>query len=258
VTTIVVLIGIALQRFFHWHSFAYREKAIRIYYRWIESKMAPHLQGQGWIALAILIVPVLLVVSLLLAFIYHLTGFAGYFVVNAVLFWFCVDAPDLRKYPLSNKDFSDWFAITYRGLFGPLFWYVLLGPVFFVFYVIVGGICRYLENSESAERSTPDLLAYALRVRAILDWIPVRVLGITYALVGNFRVVFGLIKHNLFVNPFVEMNQAQQLARWAMAALQFESTETSSFSEEVISLIDRALLIWIVVLALLTISFWLG
>lgn len=253
-TVIAVLVSVLLQKFFQFHGASYRHEWIRIYYKQLESKVTYIAKGHRLFELAILVIPLLFGTSLLLALIYHLFGALGYFIVNLALFWLCTDIRDLRKYPLESSDYFSWFAVTYRDFFAPLFWFVFLGPVIMVLYVVLGDIYRYLESERNSKDD--ELMKYALKTQAVLDWIPARLLGMTYALVGHFKSVLSLLKQQFFMSPF-KIDQAEQLALWARAALQ-PQPENELLKEEVISLIERALLIWIIVLIILTISFWLG
>lgn len=64
-----------------------------------------------------------------------------------------------------------------------LFWFVVLGPVGAVLYRAVSqlkGLARPEYNAHE------DLIEAIMRFKAILDWLPVRITALCYAIIGNF------------------------------------------------------------------------
>ncbi|SFH95406.1 AmpE protein [Pseudomonas guineae] len=78
---------------------------------------------------------------------------------------------------------------AYQSFFAVIFWYALLGPVAALAYRLV---------ALSSEQATlPALCEAAAQVRHGLDWLPVRVLAASFALVGNFAGVSRALLHEL-------------------------------------------------------------
>ncbi|MDR0209068.1 MAG: regulatory signaling modulator protein AmpE [Pseudomonas putida] len=78
---------------------------------------------------------------------------------------------------------------AYQSFFAVIFWYFLLGP---------GAALAYRLLALSAENSRqPALKERAEQLRHALDWLPVRVLALSFALVGNFVAVVRLMLHEL-------------------------------------------------------------
>ncbi|MBU0808679.1 regulatory signaling modulator protein AmpE [Pseudomonas sp. MIL19] len=78
---------------------------------------------------------------------------------------------------------------AYQSFFAVIFWYALLGPVAALAYRLV---------ALSSEHATlPALREAAVQVRHGLDWLPVRVLAASFALVGNFAGVSRALLHEL-------------------------------------------------------------
>jgi len=76
---------------------------------------------------------------------------------------------------------------TLRGYCVPAFWYVLLGPV---------AALGYRLTWEVAARRRPGSGAAAEAVQA-LDWLPLRLLGISLAMVGRYRQTNGALRRRL-------------------------------------------------------------
>ncbi|ANY89322.1 MULTISPECIES: regulatory signaling modulator protein AmpE [Pseudomonas] len=78
---------------------------------------------------------------------------------------------------------------AYQSFFAVIFWYFLLGP---------GAALAYRLLALSAENSRqPALKERAEQLRHALDWLPVRVLALSFALVGNFVAVMRVMLHEL-------------------------------------------------------------
>jgi len=78
---------------------------------------------------------------------------------------------------------------AYQSFFAVIFWYFLLGPAAALAY-------RLLALTAGHAR-TPTLRDHALQLRHAFDWAPVRVLGVSFALVGNFVAVSRVMLHEL-------------------------------------------------------------
>ncbi|MBD8119942.1 regulatory signaling modulator protein AmpE [Pseudomonas lutea] len=70
---------------------------------------------------------------------------------------------------------------VYQGFFAVIFWYFVLGPVAALAY-------RLLALASEHGR-TPALVERATQARHAFDWVPVRLLAASFALVGNFVAV---------------------------------------------------------------------
>lgn len=77
----------------------------------------------------------------------------------------------------------------YQGFFAVIFWYFLLGPVAALSYRLLA--------LASEHGKTPALVERASQLRHAFDWIPVRLLAASFALVGNFVAVSRVMLHEL-------------------------------------------------------------
>ena len=71
------------------------------------------------------------------------------------------------------------FLKSYQKIFAPLAWYFIAGPIGLTLYVVVETLRAQLSTQK-----------YFILVAGILDWVPVRLAGLTFALAGNFGAVF--------------------------------------------------------------------
>ncbi|MES2917578.1 MAG: hypothetical protein V4729_03055 [Pseudomonadota bacterium] len=136
-----------------------------------------------------------------------------------------------------------------RQLFAPLFWFLLLGPVAALFYYLLR-LC-----AEGRVSATP---ALAARLLHFADWPVARVLGLSFALAGDFVATWQhwrerVLEADADATEFVdESAQAAQPVAVRMNAGELPGSQLIAGLAAVAALAQRALVIWIVLLALHT------
>ncbi|MBX8517810.1 regulatory signaling modulator protein AmpE [Pseudomonas cichorii] len=78
---------------------------------------------------------------------------------------------------------------AYQSFFVVIFWYFLLGPVAALAYRLLALAAEH--------GKTPALVERAAQLRHAFDWVPVRLLAASFALVGNFVAVSRVMLHEL-------------------------------------------------------------
>ncbi|WKV97202.1 regulatory signaling modulator protein AmpE [Pseudomonas sp. B21128] len=78
---------------------------------------------------------------------------------------------------------------AYQSFFAVIFWYFLLGPVAALAYRLLALAQEHGQN--------PALVERAAQLRHAFDWVPVRLLAASFALVGNFVAVSRVMLHEL-------------------------------------------------------------
>ncbi|VVQ37565.1 hypothetical protein PS943_05352 [Pseudomonas fluorescens] len=78
---------------------------------------------------------------------------------------------------------------AYQSFFAVIFWYFLLGPVAALSYRLLALAEEHSQNPSVVER--------AAKLRHAFDWLPVRLLAASFALVGNFVAVSRVMLHEL-------------------------------------------------------------
>jgi adenosylcobinamide-phosphate synthase len=75
---------------------------------------------------------------------------------------------------------------AHRDVFAPLFWFAVLGPAGALLY----RLARHFSYAWSVERNqgeTKEFGEFSRRAFAALDWLPVRLTAVSFAVVGNFE-----------------------------------------------------------------------
>lgn len=255
---IVVLVCLGLQRYLHLNSFSHQVNWLTPYYQKLRESVPLVHQGHGMLGLAIIVVPVLVVVSLFFTLMFHLTTIVGYYLCSIALLWYCIDGRDYSKEPLKPNTADNLLQSSYKNLFAILFWFFLLGPVGLALYVTVKELNKVL--AEHPEESAMNLAKWSATTLSALDWVPVRLLGLSFALVGSFGAVF-----KLWVKQLVTGLQdgVRHVVEWGQAAIAPASEHVGGEASkttvnDAVALVDRGLLVWLVVMALITVGVIFG
>ena len=240
---LIILVAIVIQRFLGFNSYSRQVDWAMPYYLWMKRRVNQTQEGHAVMAAAILVLPLVLVMSLLFGFIKMTLGPIGYAMISVALLWYCLDARDLRKEPYENPSMSTILVQRYQHCFAILFWYALLGVAGITLYFSITQLKKILRGEAG---NTVALKAFLETVQNTLDWVPVRLLGLTFALVGHFGHVF----KQWLQKCLQGINHPQGLLiEWGQAALNSESGTDPL--KPATDLMDRSLLVWLVVLLLI-------
>jgi len=158
---------------------------------------------------------------------------------------------------LDNTDWSGMHArvlrqVGYRGferMFVAIFWFALLGPIGALLYRLTSLSLRHEEQADAVR-------VCAARLLWLLEWPAVRVLGLSFALTGNFVGCFQRWKDCLLC---VKRPTAEVMEHYIHGALNVNDCElvseqvTEQEVEALVPLLSRTLILWLCVLALLAI-----
>ncbi len=136
--------------------------------------------------------------------------------------------------------------------FGVLVYFVLLGPAGALLYRLT---CTFEFATRDEEHSPYQ--SRLLSLRNLLDWIPARITSFLYALAGDFNGVMSSLKRYLF-----QANNNESLLKEAgLGALGLDNEISDDVIEEnnqALSLVSRALVILLVIIAMMTVFGWLS
>lgn len=184
----------------------------------------------------LLTLPPVIVLSFLFTLTYHLFGHIGYSMLSLVLLWYCMDITFLKQVATTQIATNDLFIKSYQKIFALLFWYFIFGPGGLILYIVVSDLRKQLMDQK-----------YFALTQGILDWVPIRLLGLSFALAGNFGIVFKEWLNVLFQPISDNQSQAASFGKLALAA-----------DGDVTGLIRRTLIIWLIVMGLITLGSWMG
>ncbi len=240
-TLLVLLVAIGIQHYLHLLSAPYRIDWMGHYYNWMVLKIEYVTKGHGLLGLAILLVPILLAVSLVLAVTGHLFNKLGYYIVCIIIFWYSTDARDYRKSDEDDSSYPNILVHSYQFLFSRIFWFGISGPVGLTFYYVIFYFRDHLLNRQDTE--SQELEFYSQKLLSVCDWIPVRLFTLCFALVGHFPVVFSEWTASLFEGLDSKLTMITHCSQSIVKT-----------RAEAASLLNRVLVVWLVAIGLLTIG----
>jgi adenosylcobinamide-phosphate synthase len=222
---ILAALGLEQWRAFTWRASV--ERAFVQYARWIERRWNGGTSQHGWFALFAAIAPPVLVVEVVflaswavhpalgLAFnvivLYFMMGFRRFShavstIVNAfkandlaearraLALWRGGSASELSSDDVARLAIERGLVDAYRQVFAVIFWFVILpGPVGALLYRAVALLADEWGMTPPGIEPTPITLARdefgrpARKVLGWLDWIPVRLTALSFAIVGDFE-----------------------------------------------------------------------
>lgn len=290
-TLIIILIVFGLQRYLDAMAPAAIPAWFNRYLRGMQKFVSKIGLGSNVVGVIILILPVVIIVGLVdLVFSGFLFGLFK-FIWGLFILWYCLDARDLKarlnNYFLAlgkndnliataearqfavSETLSDnpapsevaravtneifWHSAL--RLFGILFWFIILGPMAAAAYylVIVVREAAVSPNSEYVEFLTP-----ASQLCDVIGWIPTRFIALGYALVGHFVNGFNYLRKVILAG----ISKTREIAiNSGLAALGIEHIDVIHADAEenqgAINLVNRAIVLWIVIVAVFTLGGWL-
>ncbi len=246
-TFLVLLFGLLTERFYDW-SHLRRFDWFRSYQAWVNKQWST-LNAAALLSLYVL--PIAIGV-LLISFIFHnsLLGILS-FLFGLAVFIYCLGPKNLwaEAQPQSGGfPLDKLFLEANQRIFAVVFWFLILGPAGAILYRLVSLIAAE-ENIESR----PDVGAMARHLLNLLDWIPIRLFSAGLALGGHFSQVMAVWRNKASLGP--DQNDTM-LVECGYAALGNEvtrgPTSAAMVDKQAISLLDRALIITLVVLAMIS------
>jgi AmpE protein len=258
VAVTIILICLAIQRWLQIDYIQRKESWFNSYYQWIKARFNHQSRWATWLGVVIIIAPLLIIYILFAVLVCHLLTIVGYYMLALVVMLYALDARPLTLENANQFTSQQLLINAYQRLFALIFWLLLLGSTGVVLYTLIVYLCRLLETMPE-DSQADSLLANALKIQAVLDWLPLRLLGFTFALVGEFSATFLLWYKNLFTGLSVGREQTATCGLTAIGlATNAAETPTQQQVTVIEGLINRSLWVWLVIIALFTIGRWVG
>jgi len=238
---VVIALSFALQWFLRLSSAPYQKEWMLFYIEWMQKRFGSYMQPNTKTFVLVLYGPILIIMSLIFSLVYHLFGHFGYLIFSLLLFWYCIDLTAFKEDEKIINSAETFLLTAFEKIFTPLLWYFVVGPVGLTFAIIATQFRHRFGNEQ-----------YVVMIDEVVTWVPVRVLGFTFALAGNFTTVFKTWMKNLVRGL---RDESLEVVNYAKQALGVETLQNAS---EVVALLQRTLLIWLVLIALLSVSGWIG
>ena len=133
-----------------------------------------------------------------------------------------------------------------ESLFAVIFWMSLFGPIAALLY-------RVVERSAHIHASYPALGKAAQQIRALLDWLPIRLFSILSALAGNFVQTSQFCLDSLLKDVAFNRELIEKSGRIALG-LQDTAQLTADDYSLALKLIDRDLILFLIIVFAVTLG----
>jgi AmpE protein len=277
---IIILITLVVQRFASMAGW-FKPAWFELYLSWIKPFIA---KTNKWLALLIIIAPIFLVLAILdILLTWRLFGLF-YLVLGTIILLLCMDARSLKLRlntyfeAVTKQDVSGAktalaaftsqplpdnlaalnrratkiiFAESYIHIFSFIFWFAIFGIYGATAYVVTMFLRQIGTKGDS---SLKEITAAATFIQDVFDWVPVRLLGFSYALVGHFSTGFSYCMSNLKLGLKDNLKFATESGLASLGANVDDQNGSTQENEAAIALVDRALIIWLMAIALITLG----
>lgn len=277
---IALIIALAIERFVHIDSYIPRFNWFKAYMDLMQSALGRTGLFKGVVALISLVLPIVVVVWGVYCLLASIAwGFVGFIFATLILIY-CLGPKDLytsfeayfiavvrddkeaREKALKSllcappeNEANEARALTksafshfYYGLFTCIFWFLIFGPLAPVLYRTIAEVHKQAHFKDSAFASVLPSATLALN---IINWIPVRIAALGFALVGDFHLGFTYWFKNV-ISSLKENYSFCQGAGLAALSIVHDNDGSKDVAEvkSALLLIDRTLILFVVVVAL--------
>ena len=223
---VAILIGLSIERWTslasQLRSYALLGKYIEVMTSWLKTRSWP-----VWVGLLILLLPITLAVAFFyMIFTAFFSGLLGLVFAVFVLFYCLGSFPSAAH----SEGMENIVVQANRNIFSVLFWFMVCGPA---------GAVLYRVNSLLVSNN-----ALAELFQLILEWVPVRLEAVSYAIVSHFKNVMTCVMKYLFNG----LNDNEQLLIESAAASIDANVDNAI--HDTLKLIDRSLLAWLTLIAI--------
>ena len=108
--------------------------------------------------------------------------------------WRGQDSSELTRSEMISLSIEKSLLQSYRHVFAPLAWYALLGPAGAIFYRASSALLehwgsepRVTENYPTGPLHSEAFVQFTRRAQLWVDWLPLRLTAMSFAVVGNFQ-----------------------------------------------------------------------
>jgi cobalamin biosynthesis protein CobD/CbiB len=102
--------------------------------------------------------------------------------------WRAEDSGELTPGEVARVAIELGLTASHRNVFGPVVWFVALGPAGALLYRTASALEEHWSSSQSPESGASEAFArFAVRAFEIIDWGPARLTAASFAVVGNFQ-----------------------------------------------------------------------
>lgn len=246
---LVILLSLMSERFLV-HQISYqRFNWFDDYHLFLKKKYGANASlSNPWLQLTIIVLPIVLITGFFYWLLGPLVFGLGGFIISFCVFFYCL-GPQNVFYPISHSETETTeqlvkihFIQLNRQLFALVFWYLIGGPLAALAYRMITLGC-----------SIQNVTLQANELADILEWIPARITALLYMIVGNFQSGLVILRQYILAKP--DFNHILLSECGMQAAKSSDEEPVTIIAAE--NLIEHAIILTLVLIALFTLISWL-
>lgn len=282
----IILIALGLERYLPIGSALHRFNWFSAYVGLLQSVIKVKAVWQGWLGIAVVLLPLLIVLAILCLIFSYLFYGAGSAILSFAVLLYCFGPADLfqemnayfaahdkNDQAAQNKPaqtLATWggmddpedpdkslvstiFLATHEGLISVLFWFVILGPFGALLYrttVLLDQLARRESDYESMAGPVRTL-------QNVLEWLPARLAGLIFALVGHFNEgMKAWLKH-----VWQDLLSSRDLViNCGLVSIGLKSSKAKpvTSARDALNLVERTLIVMLVLVVIFTLGAWIS
>ena len=245
---IVILLCLAIERYAGISSALRRNDAIQAYLGHMHALVEKTKLPSAYLQLAAYVLPAIFAFAIICWLTCSVAiGLFGV-VLHGALLLYCLGPDNLYEH--NDSDISDdVFVSANQRYFTVIFLYVMpFGFLLIMTYRLVAMLCSMKDDIRFTAVTAPAQL-----LRDILEWVPARISGLCYAVVGNFMPTFTYWLSHLFGNLDSSRSLLRETGALAYASVKTEKESTEG-DDNLIAVIDRVMVVFCVIIAIFTLG----
>ena len=215
---LIIILCLLSEKYLTHQFFTFRKKWSDLYAHYIEKLIPPKILNSAPLAPFAIYLGSLSIVCVVFALIgRHGIGLIPNFIFELAVFYICLGEHNLFYVNANEKkllDDNEFILAMNQEFFAVILWFFLLGP----FGALLYRVTQYFTKSHQPYLGL-------LKIKAFLDWIPVRMSAFLFLLVGQFQPGFKEFLQKINQNPMENDSLLIQTARNALGVKDHENID---------------------------------
>jgi AmpE protein len=271
-TLISIIICLALERWQGWLQKVRNHNWLVKYASFIQRHVKTAAIIGSWPGLLVIGLPVIFVTALIQIGLHHFWYAIPAWIFNTVVLLYCLGSHNLyeilcqkwckqaeapidtaaestvvpvKEKATSKTNIGHTLSVFNRDVFAVIFWFCLFGATGALTY---RAITIWRENAIMADSDLNGYFTWLTRINDWIDWIPARLLGLSFALAGDFIPAF-----QAWIVHFCQKPEENEVFFKEVAAAALKHIKPVN-ELAVQDLAFRSLVVWVIVLAIMTLT----
>jgi membrane protein required for beta-lactamase induction len=150
----------------------------------------------------------------------------------------------------SSSLLSELLSNANRHVLGVIFWYMIFGIAGALLYRLIVELTRWAQEEAGTFHR---LVKSARRIRDLVDWIPVRLVGLGFLLVADFVEGVAAWMYYFFDEPKKNHHFLEAVGRGAMEIHPHTDIDRKVLLQS-LKMVERSFIVWLIIIAIFTLG----